>query len=80
MGEKIAVVTIIISDYKSVEKVNSLLGEFRDYIIGRFGLPIKEKSISVISVVMNAKSEVINSLSGKLGMQSGVSSKVLTTK
>lgn len=80
MEEKIAVVTVIVTDYQNVELVNSLFSEFRDYIIGRFGLPIKEKGISVISVVMNALPQVTNSLSGKLGMISGVTSKVLTTK
>lgn len=80
MEEKIAVVAIIVNDYESVENVNKLLHEYRDKIIGRLGLPVKEKSISVISVVVNATAEVINSLSGKLGMIKGVSSKVLTTK
>ena len=80
MEEKIAVVAIIVNDYESVENVNKLLHDYRDKIIGRLGLPVKEKNISVISVVVNALPEVINSLSGKLGMIKGVSSKVLTTK
>lgn len=80
MEEKIAVVAIIINNYENVEKVNELLAEFRDNIIGRMGLPIKDKGVSVISVVMDAKMEVINGLSGKLGMLSGVKSKVLTAK
>lgn len=80
MEEKIAVVAIIINKYENVEKVNELLAGFRDNIIGRMGLPIKERGVSVISVVMDAKMEVINGLSGKLGMLSGVSCKVLTAK
>ena len=80
MDEKISVVAIIVTDYESVENVNKLLHDYRDKIIGRLGLPVREKGISVISVVMNATSEVINGLSGKLGMLNGVSSKVLTTK
>ena len=44
------------------------------------GLPMKDKGISVISVVVNAPMEAINGLSGKLGMIKGVSSKVLTAK
>ncbi|MBQ7348615.1 MAG: iron-only hydrogenase system regulator [Clostridia bacterium] len=80
MEEKIAVVAIIVNDYENVENVNSLLHEYRDNIMGRLGLPIKEKGISVISVVMHASPETINGLSGKLGMLNGVSSKVLTTK
>ena len=80
MEEKIAVVAIIVNDYENVENVNKLLHDYRDYIIGRLGLPVTEKNISVISVVMNASIETINGLSGKLGMLNGVSSKVLTTK
>lgn len=80
MEEKIAVVAIIVNDFDSVESVNALLHDYREKIIGRLGLPVREKKISVISVVMNATSEVINGLSGKLGMLKGVSSKVLTTK
>ncbi len=80
MESKIAVVAIIVSDISAVERVNSLLHQFGDYIIGRLGLPYREKKVNVISVVMDAPQEVINSLSGKLGMVNGVSSKVLTTK
>lgn len=80
MEKKISVVAIIVSDYEMVEKVNSLLHEYRDYIIGRLGLPVRDKKISVISVVMDADQSVINALSGKLGSIDGVSSKVLTTK
>ena len=80
MESKIAVLAIIVNDLSSVERVNSLLHQFGEYIIGRLGLPYKEKKVNVISIVMDAPQEVINSLSGKLGMISGVNSKVLTTK
>ena len=80
MESKIAVVAIIVSDKDAVEKINALLHSFGDYIIGRLGLPYKQKNVNVISVVMDAPQEIINSLSGKLGMINGVSSKVLTTK
>ncbi len=80
MESKIAVVAIIVNDLSAVERVNALLHLFGEYVIGRLGLPYREKKVNVISVVMDAPQEVINSLSGKLGMVSGVSSKVLTTK
>ncbi len=80
MDGKIAVVAVIVTDYSAVERVNSLLHEFRDYILGRLGIPYKQKNMSVISVVIDAPQEMINSLSGKLGMIEGVSSKVLTAK
>lgn len=80
MDSKIAVVAIIVSDITSVDKINAILHDFGEYIIGRMGLPYKEKKVNVISIVMDAPQTVINSLSGKLGMINGVSSKVLTTK
>ena len=80
MENKIAVVAIIVSDLTAVERVNSLLHEFSGHIIGRLGIPHRERKVNVISVVMDAPTEVINALSGKLGMIKGVSSKVLTTK
>ena len=80
MENKIAVVAIIVSDTQAVERINSILHAFGEYIIGRMGLPYKEKNINVISVVVDAPQSVISSLSGKLGMLDGVSSKVLTAK
>ena len=80
MESKIAVVAIIVSDKNAVSRINELLHNFGEYVIGRLGLPYKEKNVTVISIVMDAPQEIINSLSGKLGMIDGVSSKVLTTK
>ena len=80
MENKIAVVAIIVSDRESVARINELLHDFGQYIIGRLGIPYKEKNVNVISVVMDAPQEKINSLTGKLGMVQGVSSKVLITK
>ena len=80
MGTKIAVVAIIVSDLTAVERVNQLLHEFGEFIIGRMGVPYKEKKVNVISVVIDSPQEIVNNLSGKLGMIKGVSSKVLTTK
>ena len=80
MDTKIAVIAVIVERGEAVETVNSLLHEFRGYIIGRLGLPYREKQVSVISVVLDAPVNVLNTLSGKLGMIDGVSSKVLTAK
>lgn len=80
MDNKIAVVAIMVSDENAVEAVNSLLHEFREFVVGRMGIPYRQKGVNVISVVMDSPSEKVNSLSGKLGMISGVKSKVLTAK
>lgn len=80
METKLAVIAIIVEDKNAVEQVNATLHAFRDFIIGRQGIPHRERGLSVISVIMDAPQTEINSLSGKLGMISGVKSKVLTTK
>ncbi|MBP5686877.1 MAG: iron-only hydrogenase system regulator [Clostridia bacterium] len=80
MENKIAVITIIVNDISAVDTVNSLLHEYRDYVIGRMGIPYKPKEVNIISVVLDASQEKINGLSGKLGMINGVTSKVLTAK
>ena len=77
MESVIGVVAIIVTDYQAVEKVNSVLHDFRDYVIGRMGVPYKEKNVNVISVVLDAPCETLNGLAGKLGMIKGVKSKLL---
>ena len=77
---KIAVLAIIISDTDAVERVNSILHEFKDYVISRQGVPYRQRNISLISVFLDAPQTVLNSLSGKLGMIKGVSSKLLNSK
>lgn len=80
MENRIAVVAVIVETESAVEKVNERFHEYRKYIVGRFGIPLHDKGISVINVVIDAPQEVISGLSGKLGMIDGVVSKVLTAK
>ena len=80
MDNKIAVLAIIVNDFKTVDRVNALLHEYRERIVGRMGIPYRAKEVNIISVVFDAPFEEINALSGKLGMIDGVSSKVLTAK
>lgn len=79
METNIVVLSLIVEDINATQKINSLLHDFGEYIIGRMGIPYKEKKVNIISVVMDAPQPVISSLSGKLGMIDGVKSKVLTT-
>ena len=80
MESKVAIIAIIINDKSAVSRVNDLLHEYSENIVGRMGIPYKERNINVISLVIDATVEKINTLSGKLGMINGVSSKVLVTK
>lgn len=80
MSSRVSVVSIIIKDEEAAREVNELLHEFRQYVVGRMGIPYREKGVSIISVVIDAPGDVTSSLSGKLGMLDGVSAKTLTAK
>ena len=80
MENKIAVIAIIVEQLQSAEEVNALLHSYSAYIVGRMGIPYREKNVSIISVVVDAPQTEINALTGKLGMIKGVKSKVLTAK
>lgn len=80
MEERIALIGIIVEDMNSVEKMNSLLHDYSEYIIGRMGIPYREKNISIISVVVHGKADIISTLSGKLGMIKGINIKTVYSK
>jgi putative iron-only hydrogenase system regulator len=80
MEQRIAILGIIVENQDSVERVNELLHEYREYIVGRMGMPYRERKISVISIVMDARNDVVSALSGKLGMLEGVSAKAVYSK
>ncbi len=80
METKIALIGIIVEDSEAVEKVNQQLHEYREYIVGRMGLPYRQKNVNIISVVVDASENIISSLSGKLGMIQGISVKSVQAK
>lgn len=80
MDNKVSVISIIVKDEESAGRVNELLHEFRQYIVGRMGIPYRDRGVSVISVVLDAPGDITSTLSGKLGMLQGVSAKTLTAK
>lgn len=77
MDTRIALIGIILESRESVDALNHLLTEFSEYIIGRMGIPYREKGIHIISVALDAPNNVISSLSGKLGMLPGISTKTI---
>lgn len=80
MENRIALLSIIVESRENVDVLNGLLHDFSDYIIGRMGLPYKEKSISLISIAMDAPEDVISNLSGKIGQINGVTVKAAYSK
>ena len=75
MKTRVALISIIVENHESVEKLNSVLHEYGEYIIGRMGIPYKIRKISIISVALEAPTDAINSLTGKIGRLDGVSAK-----
>lgn len=75
METRVAVMGIIVESTDSVEQLNSILHDYGRYIIGRMGIPYREKNINIISIAVDAPQDTISSLSGKIGKLNGVSVK-----
>ena len=75
METRVAVMSIIVEDPNSVERLNGILHDYGEYIIGRMGIPYRKRKISIISIALDAPQNTISSLAGKLGSLSGVSVK-----
>ncbi len=80
METRVAVISIIVTESDRVEMLNELLHEYSAYIIGRMGIPYKEKGISIISIAIDAPMDKINSLTGALGRLDGINAKVTYAK
>ena len=75
METRVAVIGIIVENPEATTKLNEILHEYGEHIIGRMGIPYRERGISVISIAVDAPQDVISALSGKLGRLEGVTAK-----
>lgn len=75
MQTRVAVMSAIVENTDSVEKLNGLLHQYGEFIIGRMGLPYKTRKINIVSIALDAPQDTISSLAGKLGNLPGVSVK-----
>ena len=75
METRVAVMGIIIENFESAEMLNPLLHEYGKWIIGRMGVPYRQKGINIVSIAIDAPQDVISALSGKIGKLPGVSVK-----
>lgn len=80
MTTRVAVVSIIVEDGAATEKINEYLHTYKQYVLGRMGIPYRERKISVISIVLDAPEDKISALSGKLGRLNGVSIKTVYSR
>ena len=77
---RVALLGIVVEDPEAAEPLNRLLHQYKDFIIGRMGLPYRKRGISIISIVLDAPGDTISSLAGKVGMLSGVTAKAVYSK
>ena len=77
---RIALVGVMVEDKDSIESLNRLLHQYGPYIMGRMGLPYRERGVHIISLVMDAPHDVISALSGQLGMLHGVQVKTVCSR
>ena len=75
MEKRVAVMGIIVENTEATMELNAILHDYGSYIIGRMGIPYRDKKINIISIAIDAPQDVISALSGKIGKLSGVSVK-----
>lgn len=75
MGTRVAVMSIIVENHETVQRLNEILHEYGDYIIGRMGIPYKAKKIHIISIAIDAPQDTISALAGRIGSLKGITVK-----
>ncbi|MGN8630282.1 TM1266 family iron-only hydrogenase system putative regulator [Blautia sp. HCP3S3_G3] len=75
METRVAVIGIILEKPDSVEKMNAVIHEYSEYIVGRMGIPYRQKGINIISIAVDAPQDIISAFSGKIGRIEGVTAK-----
>ena len=80
METRVAVVSIIVENEDAVSELNELLHRYRQYIIGRLGIPYRQKGVSIICIAMDAPNDEINALTGALGRVEGITAKATYSK
>lgn len=80
MNKRLGVVGIVVENLESAEEINTILHHFSKIIVGRMGIPYRERGVSVISIIVDGENDDISALTGKLGYIRGVSVKTALTK
>ncbi len=75
--KRIAVLSVIVEQRESAPALNAYLSEYGEYVVGRMGIPYREKGVSVLCVVLDAPPAAINALTGKIGQLAGVAAKTM---
>ncbi len=75
MANRVAVISIIVEDESAVGTLNELLHKYGEYIIGRLGIPYRQKNVNIICIGIDAPNDLINALTGALGRIRGINAK-----
>ena len=77
METRVAILASIVKNPDAVSRLNELLHQYGQYIIGRMGVPYRAKGVNIISVALDAPGDVISALSGKIGRLPGITAKTV---
>lgn len=80
MEKRIGIIGIVIEDLSCVETVNAVLHDYAALIVGRMGIPYRERGVSIISLIVDGSNDDISAMTGKLGRIRGTSVKSMITK
>ncbi len=80
MENRVALIGFVVDREAAVEELNRLLHEYKDYVVGRMGIPYRARGINLISVVVDAPADAVSALTGKAGMLDGVTAKAVYSK
>jgi putative iron-only hydrogenase system regulator len=80
MESRAAIIAIILENTDNVDKLNGILHEYSQYILGRMGIPYRKKNINIISIAVDAPHETISVIAGEIGKLGGVNVQVVYSK
>lgn len=77
---RVAILAVVVENPAHIEQFNQILQQYRQYIIGRMGIPYAPRNISLISVAVDAPTGIVSAMSGKIGMLDGITAKAVYSK
>ena len=80
MDKRIGTITILVTDRSMSAQINPIISDYSDIILCRQGLPFQQRTVAVISLIVEGSVDRINALTGRLGRIVGVETKAVVTK
>lgn len=80
MEKRIGIIGIVIEDLNASESINAILHDYSGLIVGRMGIPYRERGVSVMSLIVDGGNDELSAMTGKLGRVQGAAVKSMITK